>query len=865
LLEFAPDSESLYFTTTLVNAVQSYSLREARLLEPAPTHNSAPNVLATSPSSHLLLTASESPPTVYLQCLTSGTQPVFLQPHASQTPVVSASFHPERPDIFALAFKDGTLAFYDATQLIQTGPQALRKSHVEGCELAVFKSLHSVVSHHTDLMTESIGSQSRGIAEVSFLTGYKSRGISVGADGKCNIVDFEKSRIIRTWHMKCSATSLSVLSTHSDRKLATRTTARTSRTSSVLPSSTIAIGRTDGKVMFFDGSGALLHEVAVGDNSRRVIDVEWIKGPGPKTLGESEQVQFANETWIELFTLEGTLRSRTSTVRQPRSQSNPKKDRQPQMSGDGSSSSPSLYPQEEFGIGSNDNSFGTVQHHQIRGSVHRDFPAASANDYMDLFSPVKQPGRGAPFQPDPSPARRPTPKRNRPRLSSSTFLDQSRNSVPMEVKGEKEFTLSGALQPSSSPSKAPLPSKRGKEKLASSPIKFKAPTKRSTHVESSQTIGNIRIPAPLQNSYSSLDMTVSSSSTINSKILADIRRFGELGTWSKDTKTSKALLAPYMPTQTGRVTKTRRTSTSRTQTGQRRASAHRKSLINDATRSSRSGKGDVRQTKADDIWLPPESEGEEQPLKTNRLRKRQDSSAKQRSSLQPGGHTWEAESDSSRALNHEVAIPGRRRRSVRLQLATSRVAAGSVLRRAKTTVYPSVLVPQARSPSPSPAESLYSASSVLSLGTETAGFSYSPKKRGRAEHQYTDDTRHPTNADAPFPSAPELPLPPGFAQSYQGPVDVGAYLPRKGSLAFVASPAPSPKRTKTTLSEVSGNKRRRDTNTSVKGQSDRAGASIAHVHEACEDCSELRDEVARLKEEIANLRRMVKGKGRVNG
>ncbi|KAF2141077.1 uncharacterized protein K452DRAFT_272899, partial [Aplosporella prunicola CBS 121167] len=168
LLEYSDDSKSLFFTTTLQNAVQSYSLRRSCLLEPAHTHPSPPTVLATSNTSHLLLSASENPPTIYLQNLTLRTPPVLIQPRASSSAAVTASFHPERPNVFLIAFKDGTLAAYDATRILGKSARG-----GQGGEIGHFNDLH------TSIGTVSIGSVAVGITGAAFLPGHRSRAVSV--------------------------------------------------------------------------------------------------------------------------------------------------------------------------------------------------------------------------------------------------------------------------------------------------------------------------------------------------------------------------------------------------------------------------------------------------------------------------------------------------------------------------------------------------------------------------------------------------------------------------------------------------------------------------------------------------------------
>src|SRR5579871_3734889 len=73
LLEHSPQVDTLLFTTTHLNAVQRYSFSESHLLSPGPTHPSPPTVLAISPINHLL-SASESPPIIYLKSYDLNTQ-----------------------------------------------------------------------------------------------------------------------------------------------------------------------------------------------------------------------------------------------------------------------------------------------------------------------------------------------------------------------------------------------------------------------------------------------------------------------------------------------------------------------------------------------------------------------------------------------------------------------------------------------------------------------------------------------------------------------------------------------------------------------------------------------------------------------
>lgn len=114
LLKYAKESKDLFFTTTLQNSVQTYSLRHSKVLDPAHVHPSPPSVFAISCTSRFLVSTSPTPPTIHLTSLALRAPPVLLRPQFSSSAVVAAEFHPERESYFCLAFADGTAAVYDA-------------------------------------------------------------------------------------------------------------------------------------------------------------------------------------------------------------------------------------------------------------------------------------------------------------------------------------------------------------------------------------------------------------------------------------------------------------------------------------------------------------------------------------------------------------------------------------------------------------------------------------------------------------------------------------------------------------------------------------------------------------------------------
>ncbi|KAI9840942.1 MAG: hypothetical protein M1837_001121 [Sclerophora amabilis] len=309
------DSEPVFFTTSLQNTVQTYSVHLSRIIDPAYiTLPSQPDCLAISPSSHLMLSASAKPRTILLHNLTLRTSPLVLCPTATSAEVVVTAFHPERPSIFLLAFEDGTVSIYDASRMLRTrGRGEGQRESAEACkegELGYVKHVQSAVTkaameNDTNLKRESIdrgdgknptlkaGEKAVNVTAAEFIPGTRATVISVRADGGCQLVDFEnpvkgEGHIIRTWHIRGPATSISVSQppspTNSKSLYGVKNASerRNQRPEKVCKAnarmSLIAIGRIDGKVFLFDLSGKQLAEKTVDEKGRRIINVEWISG-----------------------------------------------------------------------------------------------------------------------------------------------------------------------------------------------------------------------------------------------------------------------------------------------------------------------------------------------------------------------------------------------------------------------------------------------------------------------------------------------------------------------------------------------------------------------------------------------------------
>ncbi|KZF24213.1 hypothetical protein L228DRAFT_259463 [Xylona heveae TC161] len=311
LLGYADESKSLLFTTSLQNSVQTYSLAQSKLLLPAQDHPSPPTILALSSPAQLLLSASVNPPTIHLKNLTLGTPPLNLRPNCSSSAVVVASFHPDRANVFLLAFADGTLAMYDATAMFR-GDEHQAKSGVsagrrKSPEVSVIRNLHAagmttapadpngvldgaaLGGYDQGTGTVSVGSKALGITAASFVPGYRARAISAGADGKCCLVDFEgggkgKAKLIKSWHLQAPATSMSILPMNERPSSAYRSETPSFKDSARSTPSTpfarrqciVAIGRVDGKVLLYNAMGRLLAEQTINPGGGRIIEVDWV-------------------------------------------------------------------------------------------------------------------------------------------------------------------------------------------------------------------------------------------------------------------------------------------------------------------------------------------------------------------------------------------------------------------------------------------------------------------------------------------------------------------------------------------------------------------------------------------------------------
>ncbi|RVD86317.1 uncharacterized protein DFL_004599 [Arthrobotrys flagrans] len=237
LLEYAADGKSLFLNIMLRNAIQTYSIKDDKFSEILKPHPSPVTTFATSFDSALVLSASKDPPTLHLDNLSLRTT-YHLKPQASNQEAILASFHPMKKNIFLISFADGVLAAYDYAKATKTG------QHIHA-----FGHLHDA----------NMGG--KGLTAAEFIPCPQARAVSVGEDGKCVVLDFEKKTVVGSFKIGAPATCLAIRS--EDGKKGTKWLA--------------TIGTLHGWCYIYDQDGNRLHEVQV-ERDNRIREVRWKLG-----------------------------------------------------------------------------------------------------------------------------------------------------------------------------------------------------------------------------------------------------------------------------------------------------------------------------------------------------------------------------------------------------------------------------------------------------------------------------------------------------------------------------------------------------------------------------------------------------------
>lgn len=401
-LQYTKDSTSLFLSTKDTNAIQCYSTQAQRLLSPPQTLATPAAALAVSPFGHLMISAQGYPPVVFLKDLSTNSTATLLKPQASTSGISIAAFHPDRANIFLLAFDDGTLATFDANRLLRNAGQGkYANQHRTGnAEIGRIQQLHRAMHVKAE-------GRPHAITGAAFIPGNKLRIITVGTDGRCKLVDFSNgANILRTWHGKAPLTSVSVLALSStDHESAARRSKASVRTDDC--GFLIAVGSHDGNVVLYDSLGLRQDFRETSAAGERIIGVEWVSGASPSCVSKiapeavgaathAKSISTNRKSTPKHISVHPALRPSTtnpiaSTSRQSRRFT--------------------IHPDEAI-----DDS--TVRHTpKVKGG---NVVSAEAGEYLDLFSPVN------PFAAEQTRANRDSsfsPTRSRPRIDSQTFTN----------------------------------------------------------------------------------------------------------------------------------------------------------------------------------------------------------------------------------------------------------------------------------------------------------------------------------------------------------------------------------------------------------------------------------------------------------
>lgn len=218
--------------------------------------------------------------------------------------MTTTTFHPERPNVFLLAFADGSCATYDAARLFHDGGRGERRlgsaSSGAKAETMFIKNVHAtnnIVAGSALEETQGydastgvavIGNKCIGITAAAFVPGYKSRFVTVGQDGKCCVIDLavpgkKEARIVNSWHVRSPATSLSITPFNQDHGVFGNNNLEATKDANhaLKGNSLIAVGCHDGRVLLFDLRGNQLGGETFHTDGSRVVDVEWMSGQDP--------------------------------------------------------------------------------------------------------------------------------------------------------------------------------------------------------------------------------------------------------------------------------------------------------------------------------------------------------------------------------------------------------------------------------------------------------------------------------------------------------------------------------------------------------------------------------------------------------
>ncbi len=348
--------------------------------------------------------------------------------------------------MFVVGFEDGVVAVYDATRASRDAdlrgrrPRTVGSGNGEEVAHVDFKRFSGVsfkdgvplvrADRNTSGVAEagsdsSFLKQSPRIVDAKFMPHRKAQVVLVDNRGRCIVVDFDKpdkkrGRVLRTWHVRAPATSLSVLcpgekgqndrvESLSKSRMKSTLDGSTDGLDSTSPSDDIltAVGRVDGKVLLFDSEGTLRAQKTFDVEGGRIIDVEWVAGP-THTRSVRSRSRLESRSLSTLQSATPEPKRRRESIRHSHQRRNGD-DTNMERKSVGSILAAGREEEEEVTLLADDTTLplepsrSTERTKQadaptkdrIQPAIWQDMIGAEESNFMTLFSPVKGAGRKA--------------------------------------------------------------------------------------------------------------------------------------------------------------------------------------------------------------------------------------------------------------------------------------------------------------------------------------------------------------------------------------------------------------------------------------------------------------------------------------
>ena len=244
LLHFARNTQELYFTTALQNAVRCYSVRSGILLKPVCELPRPPAVFAVS--KRYLIAACNGPTLLLHRSLSSNATSVTFKTLASPAAIILVNLHHEQHNMFLIAFADGSISVHNAAYIH-------RRTSTNGQVAFIERQRHQDQT------------PAPGIRAAEFMPGATLQLAVLGSDQSFRVISLHRGipLISHIWTMPLMASCIAVCP------------------ESFRGQQYIAVGNPDGEVAYLDIHGNLIHKMTVGQRGESVLDLEWVPAESP--------------------------------------------------------------------------------------------------------------------------------------------------------------------------------------------------------------------------------------------------------------------------------------------------------------------------------------------------------------------------------------------------------------------------------------------------------------------------------------------------------------------------------------------------------------------------------------------------------